>query len=281
LSSSHNNNIIYHPSKGQAASFETPFIISPLAMLEEVRKIMMEAPPGKFESVLNNITVIAEKSGIDFLSVTDETKELHEAMTGRCFLNNDSVREEDSSHHPMAVAMKEQLASYKEKFYSATPGVSMRFHVVAKGSSNLIVTSYAERVDDTNCYCGSWFAQWKIQTTESGPSSSEASMSGNVVVKAYSYEDTSNIQLQTIMDFAETAVVVHGNNHGGDLLFCGGIMAQISTWEGQVIGTLQEMYDGMNDKLKSLRRTLPITRTRMDWNVITHRMVKTLGASQK
>jgi hypothetical protein len=235
-------------------------------MFEEVSKIMMEAPPGQFESVLNDITVIALKSGLE-LPVTDETRAQHEAKTGRCFLN-DSGRD-DSHSHPMAVAMKEHLASYKEKFYSA-PGVSMGFNAVAKGNS-LTVTSYAERVDAANCNSGSWFAQWTIQTE----GASEASMSGKVTVQAYSYED-SNVQLQTTMDFAETAVGAQGGN---DL--CEALVAQISTWEGRLVGTLQELFDEMNDKLKSLRRTLPVTRTRMDWNVITHRMVKTLGAPPK
>ena len=56
-------------------------------------------------------------------------------------------------------------------------------------------------------------------------------------------------------------------------------MKKVQAWEDkEVMDKLADMYERMNNEyLKSLRRVMPITRTKMDWNVMAHRVRITLG----
>jgi len=56
---------------------------------------------------------------------------------------------------------------------------------------------------------------------------------------------------------------------------------QIGDWEQEVVDSVAELYDSMGEKLKSLRRVMPVTRTKMEWNVLSHRMVKLLGDTKE
>lgn len=225
-------------------------------MSEEASKILMSAPPGQFHLVLQDI--IALNSG----SIPDSigTKSQHYANTGRYFID----APEEGNDHPLAAALQVQLTSYKDKFYS-TEGLSVGFRVESKGNT-LLVSIYTEGVDAKNCHSGSWFSQWKIQVD----GTTEASISGKVTVHAFSHEEC-NVQFHTIKDFGVINVTAKGNDLSEIFI------AQILTWENEVMNSCETLHDDMRDKLKSLRRVLPVTRTKMDWNVVTHRMVKILG----
>ena len=225
-------------------------------MGEEASKILMSAPPGQFHSVLQDIIALNSGSGPDTIAA----KAQYDASTGRYFID----ASEEVNNHPLAAALKEQFNSYKDKFYS-TKGLSVGVRVESKGNT-LLVSMYTEGLDEANCHSGSWFSQWRIQAE----GNSEALISGKVTLHACSYEGN-NVQLHTVMDFGEVNVTAKGNDISESLI------AQISMWETEVMDSCQRLHDDMSDKLKSLRRVLPVTRTRMDWNVVTHRMVKILG----
>jgi hypothetical protein len=56
-----------------------------------------------------------------------------------------------------------------------------------------------------------------------------------------------------------------------------GIMKQIMTWEMDVLNLLKTMNEGgTGDHLRAIRRVLPITKTKMKWDVVAQRSVKTL-----
>ena len=53
------------------------------------------------------------------------------------------------------------------------------------------------------------------------------------------------------------------------------IMMQIIQWESDVITALTAVYgEEMDGTLKKIRRTLPITRTRLKWDLIASRAFK-------
>ena len=55
------------------------------------------------------------------------------------------------------------------------------------------------------------------------------------------------------------------------------IMKQIKSWEEECIRSLEGI--SLEKQLKSLRRLMPITRQKMDWNIQPHRMVNGLRKS--
>ena len=56
------------------------------------------------------------------------------------------------------------------------------------------------------------------------------------------------------------------------------IMDQIQKWdEENVISPLRNVYNDMSsDILKKMRRVMPVTRTKFNWNIEGHRFVKTM-----
>ena len=116
-----------------------------------------------------------------------------------------------------------------------------------------MVRTYAERIDNANHIAGSWTAQWTV-----APS---GELKGTVTIQAYCHEGGTT-QLSSTRDFGPTTT-------NGD------IVKHIRNWEQEVVDVLAQ--DETRDQLKMLRRVMPLSRTRMDWNVLSHRMVKMLA----
>ena len=81
------------------------------------------------------------------------------------------------------------------------------------------------------------------------------------------------------MLFRSAACIKSNDNAEEQLSWAKSIVKQIQAWEDtEVMDKLTDMYERMNNEyLKSLRRVMPITRTKMDWNVMAHRVRITLG----
>ena len=57
--------------------------------------------------------------------------------------------------------------------------------------------------------------------------------------------------------------------------FAAAVLGHIKRSESALQLALEDMYSNMNEEtIKSLRRTMPITRTKMDWNLNSVRMIR-------
>jgi capping protein alpha len=165
-----------------------------------------------------------------------------------------------------AQSLELEWKAYQNENYS---GVDYTFSIVDGENGALVLTTCAQRIDAKNYHAGSWRGDWTI-AVESG---STATVTGTVHIHVYCHEDC-NVQLETKKEFSKS---VDASKSGGNL--AKSIKNQIATMEASVAAELEELYDTMDDKLKALRRVLPIMRTRLDWNVLSHRMVKKLEES--
>jgi capping protein alpha len=134
-------------------------------------------------------------------------------------------------------------------------------------SKSLIVKTFAERVDSVNLYAGSWVAQWNIEIS----GDDQAQVGGQVRIQSFCFEE-GNIQLLSSRDFEGVSVTASEK-----VPLAKAIVEQINTFELELLSALGEVFDQIGDQLKSIRRVLPITRTKMEWNVRAHRMVNTLS----
>lgn len=141
-----------------------------------------------------------------------------------------------------------------------------------EGGGSLIVNTYAEKLDYPNQYTGFWKATWTIQST----SSQEATISGEAQLHTCSYEDGNN-QLTLKKDFPETSV----STGGGDDSLAQGIVDQILKWENEVLDIFGLMHETSSDHLRKIRRVLPITKTKMKWDVVAQRSVQMLMKTAK
>jgi hypothetical protein len=218
--------------------------------LDIARRILLTAPPGQFDTILQDLQTIFAASG-ECESLTDEWVE--QVRTEYAYACGKSPQR---AHLPGGDTPGTTELYKRIKDYQSSKAVESAFSVVDEGDAT-VVRTYAERIDTSNRITGSWTAKWTIQ--------SSGTVIGQVSVQAYAYEE-GTIQLNTARKFGPEQ---------------GDAVKLIEKWEQEVMESLAETYDTMGEKLKSLRRVMPVTRTRMDWNVLSHRMRKMLGDSNE
>mmetsp|Transcript_13062 Transcript_13062/g.38401 ORF Transcript_13062/g.38401 Transcript_13062/m.38401 type:complete len:131 (-) Transcript_13062:64-456(-) len=110
-------------------------------------------------------------------------------------------------------------------------------------------------------------------------------MSGVVDLVAHSFEN-GNVQMRSSIPLGPVAPLAVASSSAvpAPADTAASIVLQIQRWEdADVQSKLGELYDSVNNgegggMLKSLRRIMPVTRTRMDWkNAGVHRLARTMA----
>jgi len=161
-----------------------------------------------------------------------------------------------------------------QKFSS--PGVRAAHTIMSSSTTSSPVTTvtintYAERIDMHNSHLGSWKGQYTIC-----PSS--GILSGRVILCAHTFENGGNVQLNSNINLDEINIGVCSSlaDNEKQTSWSKLVIRQIGYWEEtDVMSNLTTLYEDIY--IKSLRRAMPITRCKMEWNVLAHRVVQTLG----
>lgn len=235
-----------------------------------LRTILHAAAPGHLDSVADALSKLAStsfsKSGKSVVaSIKDEQK------TFQCKGSNGS----GTPSHPLAEVLTTKMEQHQQNNFAGKQGVTSRVAVTAGDSSEkLVVHTYAEKMDPQNQVSGYWRATWTIGNTNMDAGS--ADISGRVQIHAYSSEE-GNAQLKLDKVFANKSVSKKALKKGDDPTLVQAVMKQIQEWELEILTLLAEMNEGgTGEHLKAIRRVLPITKTKMKWNVVAQRSVKTL-----
>jgi hypothetical protein len=227
---------------------------------DAAKSILVSAAPGQFDTVLDNVQKLAK----DTLkgNWADEIKAQIDKK--KCIGLNENVS------HPLALSLKEKLKVYQEDAFGSKAGVSARIAISPGDESyQIVVSTYAEKIDTSNQYTGAWKATWVVGAEDD----TMAEICGSVSLHTFSYED-GNIQLRTEREFE--AMEVSAGEDG----LAKAVVDQITKWEHEVLSLLAAMHDFVGDNLRDIRRILPITKTKMKWDVVAHRNVKTLHATK-
>ena len=124
-----------------------------------------------------------------------------------------------------------------------------------------------EKPNLRNFWSGKWNSTWTVTPAAGGAG---ASVTGDIKVHAHYFED-GNVQLQTSKPVATTQIQASG---AGEKELADAVVAHIKTAESALQTALSDMYANMNEEtFRSMRRILPVTRTKMEWNVNAVRMV--------
>ncbi|CAB9526905.1 expressed unknown protein [Seminavis robusta] len=212
--------------------------------LEFIREVLQSAPAGKFNALLEDMQKLAGSSVPD--DAWAEIRNHHQRNT--C-----AATQEDLSH-PMAASLKEELTKYQDGIYSGGKDVISRGDI-SPGSNNdeVVLRTYAERVDEAKSRTGFWSAEWTIK--------SDASILGKLNICSFSFEG-GNFQLRSTRGFSPKTVE-------GEL--APAIMKQIASWENEAFVSLMDSCAQSTYSLKSIRGILPVTHKRLNWNVVVHR----------
>lgn len=105
---------------------------------------------------------------------------------------------------------------------------------------------------------GRWRGIWTVSLQDS-----RASVKGTIKVQVHYYED-GNVQLQATKNEDLTVNVENDN-----LALAQSVVNAIRDAESKYQDSINENYKWMNDKtFKALRRNLPLTRSKIDWQKI-------------
>lgn len=218
--------------------------------LEFIRELLQTAPAGQFDSILEDIQTLS--GGPLEADVLQDIQSRYQRQT--CVTSSEA-----ESSHPLIASLREEI----EKYQKNATGVTARRDVAVAGDANqILLRTYAEKVDKEKCRTGSWMAEWTIQAADSS-----AEVSGKVSICSFSFED-GNVQLRTTKEFP--AVKVEGSE------LAAATTQQIFAWEDSLCLSLQESCYKAGQSLKSIRGILPLTHRKLNWNLVAQRTVKSL-----
>eukprot|EP00536_Pseudo-nitzschia_multiseries_P007416 jgi/Psemu1/304923/fgenesh1_kg.175_\ len=227
---------------------------------EAAKSVVRAAAPGHSDAVAENVEKLAGSSNWKAEAQNDAKKfqcvDLH-------------VNDLD---HPLAKPLHEKIEQYQKDNFLSKPGVSARVATTKDDDGLLQVHTYAEKVDGPNQYSANWKATWTIEHDELGV----GEISGRVIVHSCAHEG-GNVQLKINKEFPRAIVGKVAFKEGEEPSLVNGLVEQIMKWETIILGILESMNDSIStDHLKSIRRVLPVTKTKMNWDVVAHRSVNTL-----
>lgn len=242
--------------------------------LDFIREVLRSAPAGQFNAMLEDIQTLAGAPLEQEL--LEEIQLQHERQT--CANATVSTATATASN-PLTASLHEQMEAYQTDRHDAAQVA--RREIMEDNNNTLLLRTHAERIDEAKCRTGYWTAEWTIQCNSESPTTN-AQLSGQVSMCTFSFEDGNNVQARSTKEFELTTVTATASDDEASSsstpssLLATAILQQIATWEDQVLASLHESYATIGQSLKSIRGILPITHTRLNWNVVTQQTIRNL-----
>ncbi|RWS29039.1 F-actin-capping protein subunit alpha-like protein [Leptotrombidium deliense] len=276
-------------------ALETDDSLSDQEKLRIVTDFILHAPPGEFKEVLNDVRLLLsndsllkeQASGVFAQYFKDQltpvkiegsecptlVSEYNELSSGRYFdprsqqsFKYDPLKEEASEYSswtpdPISESWRSALercwTNYcKEHFVN---GVSAVFSNSQKGLATISACIEHHQFQPKNFWNGRWRSEWSFCFPPE-KNSGKCDLKGTIKVQVHYYED-GNVQLVSSKEVKESVVITDEEQTAKE------IVQIICESEKEYQLAIAENYHTMSETtFKALRRQLPITRQKIDWN---------------
>jgi len=163
----------------------------------------------------------------------------------------------DQTAEPWRSSLEQSINSYLRNHYNY--GVSSVYGSSGNGNITLIVCIESHQYQPKNYWNGKWRSQWSLTFPESGGT---VEITGILKVQVHYYED-GNVQLVSSKEIKDTVAFKNEQQLSKEFL------SVMKTAENDYQMAISENYVTMSDTtFKALRRQLPVTRSKIDWNKI-------------
>jgi len=268
----------------------------PLTDTEKVRVVadfILHAPPGEFNEVFNDVRVLLNNDsllkdgassafsqynkdqltpvkvdGSELLGLITDHNDLGggrfaDARSAQSF-KYDHLRKEASDYQAwssdptvegLRAAVEAEVTIYALNHFKH--GVSATFSKNTEDGKAIVACIEDHQFQPKNYWNGRWRSQWTLQID-----GTQAEVTGVLKVQVHYYED-GNVQLVTSKEVKETIAL------GNDVEAAKELVRIMEESETEYQTAISENYQTMSDTtFKALRRQLPVTRTKIDWNKI-------------
>jgi capping protein alpha len=165
----------------------------------------------------------------------------------------------------------EEVATLRRALQSKASSYTLTSHVTESSGAgvfvkdgNFVIVLSGEKTNLKNFWSGKWTSSWSLKVN-----GSSAELSGDAKLHVHYFED-GNLQMQSSKSCPVTTFTFSSPEKLAEEVF-----SRVQAFENSLQIGLEDMYNNMNNEtFKSLRRIMPISKTKMDWNINAVRMVR-------
>ncbi|KAF8550820.1 F-actin capping protein, alpha subunit [Imleria badia] len=219
--------------------------------------ILVDVPDAGHQTIVSDVARIQDSGDEEERFLDPRSKTSFKFDHLRLEASDPRPEDPDPEAEPLRAALESTALTYLAAHY--IDGVAAIF--ASQPPHHFTIQIVSNKYNPANFWSGRWRSQYQIDFAES------KTIQGKILVNVHYYEQ-GNVQLETSHDLSISIPPAIAN--ASPTAAANKIFALIEAEETRLQTSLNESYHEMSEKaFKGLRRALPLTRQKIDWDKVT------------